>query len=213
MAIKHLKVSGIADGADASLVQPSDWNAGHVSQFRIVTAGESLVESDPVLALVLSLTTFSLPTNPAVGATYTVRNSAASANFVWVVPPPNTVLDVSPAFSIIPGERLVLRPGDTVQIVARAADRFEVVSRDASAAVLSVTISPAANFEASVSIADDAINVGARILAWLIPNADWDADELADYRVTASPENGQVVFQITAPGPIGGTFDIAYTWR
>lgn len=213
MPIRHAKISPKPNGADTTLVQPSDWNAGHLLQWRVVTAGETLAESDPVLALVLSLTTFSLPTNPAVGATYTVRNSAASANFVWVAPPTDTVLDVSHAFSIIPGERLVLRPGDTVQIVARAADRFEVVSRDASAAVLSVTISPAANFEASVSIADDAINVGARILAWLIPNADWDADELADYRVTASPENGQVVFQITAPGPIGGTFDIAYTWR
>lgn len=30
MAVTHAKVSGVADGADADLIQPSDWNDEHV---------------------------------------------------------------------------------------------------------------------------------------------------------------------------------------
>lgn len=33
--IKHQKVSGIADGADTSLVRPSDWNKAHTSVFGL----------------------------------------------------------------------------------------------------------------------------------------------------------------------------------
>ena len=29
MAVSHAKVSAVPDGGDATLVQPSDWNAGH----------------------------------------------------------------------------------------------------------------------------------------------------------------------------------------
>lgn len=37
MPDKHLFVSAIADGVDATLVQPSDWNDFHVSPFATGT--------------------------------------------------------------------------------------------------------------------------------------------------------------------------------
>ena len=53
MSVTHSKVSGIADGGDTSLVQPSDWNAAHtvsltasdvgaVPTTRTLTAGTGL---------------------------------------------------------------------------------------------------------------------------------------------------------------------------
>ena len=40
MAVIHAKVSAVSDGADTSLVQPSDWNAGHTIN-DIVPAADS----------------------------------------------------------------------------------------------------------------------------------------------------------------------------
>jgi hypothetical protein len=37
MPVKHAKTSAIADGGDASLVLPSDWNAGHVIPYAAGT--------------------------------------------------------------------------------------------------------------------------------------------------------------------------------
>lgn len=37
MPPKHLFVSAVADGADATLVQPSDWNDFHVAPFATGT--------------------------------------------------------------------------------------------------------------------------------------------------------------------------------
>jgi hypothetical protein len=33
MPVKHLFTSGVADGADATLVQPGDWNDFHVAPY------------------------------------------------------------------------------------------------------------------------------------------------------------------------------------
>lgn len=38
MAIRHTKVSAVADGEDANLVQPSDWNANHTIEDGTITA-------------------------------------------------------------------------------------------------------------------------------------------------------------------------------
>lgn len=37
MAVTHLKVSSVPDGSDASLVQPSDWNASHVGAVEVAS--------------------------------------------------------------------------------------------------------------------------------------------------------------------------------
>lgn len=37
MAVKHAKVSAVADGADPALVRPSDWNANHVIDSGTIT--------------------------------------------------------------------------------------------------------------------------------------------------------------------------------
>lgn len=213
MPIRHAKISPKPNGADTTLVQPSDWNAGHLLQWRVVAAGETLADSDPVLALVATQSTFPLPDVTVAGANFAIKNSSASTGDVWVIPNSDGLLALSPTITLAPGAKLVVRPGESAQIVARTGFDFELVARDAIPAVATVSVNPAVNFEATRVVVDAGINPGARVQAWLIPNADWDADELADYRVTATPGTGSVEFLISAPGPIGGTFDIAYTWR
>lgn len=46
MAVKHAKVSAVADGADATLVQPSDWNSSHTIEDNTITT--AMVAADAV---------------------------------------------------------------------------------------------------------------------------------------------------------------------
>lgn len=43
LVVKHAKNSGVADSGDASLVQPSDWNANHT-----LTGTETMVENTDI---------------------------------------------------------------------------------------------------------------------------------------------------------------------
>ena len=71
MAIKHAFVSGVGDGADASLVRPSNWNAAHAGDIPW-----SLITSDPAPAVAgngylcnttAAAFTVTLPAAPTVG--------------------------------------------------------------------------------------------------------------------------------------------------
>jgi len=55
MPIKHLFTSGVSDGADATLVRPSNWNANH-DGFWTNTVNADIVKSDTALADVTGLT-------------------------------------------------------------------------------------------------------------------------------------------------------------
>lgn len=46
MAVKHAKVSAVADGADTALVQPSDWNSSHTIEDNTITT--AMVAADAV---------------------------------------------------------------------------------------------------------------------------------------------------------------------
>lgn len=211
MPIRHLKVSGKADGSDTSLVQPSDWNAAHVCQFRVVSAGETLVESDPVVATISTAATFALPVSASVGSQFIVRNSTASTASALIDPGAGRSIDYAPGRSLAAAV-LACAPGETLRLVTRTASVFEVAARQAVTLTASVTIAPAVNFDASVTVTAASITPTHRVLAWLTPNADWDADDLAGYTVTATPGTGSIDFLIAGPGPIGGTFDITYQW-
>ena len=212
MAIKHIKTSAKADGADNTLVQPSDWNAAHVSQFRVVTAGETLVESDAIVCVLASAQSFALPVSASIGAQFIVRNSTASTASALIDPGAGRSIDYAPGRSLAAAAVLACAPGETLRLVTRTASVFELAARQAVTLTASVTIAPAVNFEASVTVTAASITPTHRVLAWLTPNADWDADDLAGYTVTATPGTGSIDFLIAGPGPIGGTLDITYQW-
>lgn len=80
MPIKHLKVSGVSDGADPTLVQPSDWNADH--------------DVDQYLALPDELT--GPPALPATGVRLYSR-SRAGRRVVDLVGPSGVDVTLQPA--------------------------------------------------------------------------------------------------------------------
>lgn len=76
----------------------------------------------------------------------------------------------------------------------------------------SVAIVPAAYGHYFHKAADAKIKKTSKFNAWLVPNDESEADDIVDYRVTASPNEGFVTFCISGPGPLVGTFTINYFW-
>ena len=72
---------------------------------------------------------------------------------------------------------------------------------------------PVANYaHATVNVVAAGVTPTSRVLAWLAPNADWDADDLVGYSVTAVPKTGSIDFCISGIAPLIGNFDIYYFW-
>jgi hypothetical protein len=73
-----------------------------------------------------------------------------------------------------------------------------------------VEVTPAAMREVTVVVADASVTTSSKIMCSFAPSEDWDADDLDDFRVFATPLDGQIAFSISAEGPIVGTFTINY---
>lgn len=63
MALNHPFVSAIADGADTTLVRPSDWNAGHTGNLSNFIA----INESPAGTINGSNVTFTLAATPVAG--------------------------------------------------------------------------------------------------------------------------------------------------
>ena len=81
------------------------------------------------------------------------------------------------------------------------------------AAISSATfnVAPAQRDSYTVNVADGAVELASKIMCWLAPNADFDADDLSELSVIAVPNTGSVDFTICSTcGAIVGDFLIYY---
>ena len=74
----------------------------------------------------------------------------------------------------------------------------------------SLTVNPAQYGHAEVVVADAGATAASRVLVQLVPNADFDADDLADVGVTASCATGSITMTLHRDGPIVGTYTVTY---
>jgi hypothetical protein len=76
----------------------------------------------------------------------------------------------------------------------------------------SVTVSPPvktfAHYEVLVSV--PSASPSSKVLCWLAPNDDFEADELCEYQLVATPLAAQIQFTISTLGAISGNFLIHY---
>lgn len=124
MPIRHRKQSTIPDGGDTDLVRPSDWNDTHVSPWRVVTAGETLNASDPLLAVVTTAQDFTLPAFVA-GDAFAVMNSRDSTAAVRVVVGGSNTIN-HPLFAT--GDNVTIQPGETISLVAESTTELDIVT-------------------------------------------------------------------------------------
>lgn len=73
------------------------------------------------------------------------------------------------------------------------------------------TVSPASFDQAEFIIFDVEFLSTSKVSCSLAPNDDFDADDLEDCEVIATPSNGSILFTIVCDGPIVGDYKINYT--
>lgn len=75
----------------------------------------------------------------------------------------------------------------------------------------SVTINTVGYDSVTTNISEAGVTEISKINAWLVPNGDFDADDLIGYSVIARPLIDSMDITICENGPIVGTFTINYT--
>jgi len=76
----------------------------------------------------------------------------------------------------------------------------------------SVNFSVAEYSQAVANVVESAITAESFVSAWIVPNTEWDADDLVGYSVMATPQAGSIDFYIFCNGPIVGNFKLNYFW-
>lgn len=74
-----------------------------------------------------------------------------------------------------------------------------------------ITINAAGYDSVTENIAEPGVTESSKINAWLVPNSDFEADDLFGYSVIARPLIDSIDITICDSGPIVGTFTINYT--
>jgi hypothetical protein len=73
-----------------------------------------------------------------------------------------------------------------------------------------LTVATAVQRQAQITMAVPGTLATQTVICQLVPNADWDADDLADLSVRAEAATDQIIFTITRDGPLVGSFAVAY---
>lgn len=113
---------------------------------------------------------------------------------------------------------LVASVGRAGAIVSEATDTYQITGQLGVAAgggaltvtSTTVTVSPAEFYTCVEPVTDAAALITSKVMCWLEPNSDWDADDLAEFELFATPRAGAIDFTIGRTGPIVGSFTINY---
>lgn len=73
-----------------------------------------------------------------------------------------------------------------------------------------LTVATAVQRQAQITMSVPGTLAAQTVICQLVPNADWDADDLADLSVQAEAATDQIIFTITRDGPLVGSFAVAY---
>ena len=74
------------------------------------------------------------------------------------------------------------------------------------------TVAPMQLGYAFSTVTNAAISAASKVICTLIPNGDFDGDDLEDMRITATPSAGAIEFCISCDGPIVGDITVVYTY-
>jgi len=94
----------------------------------VVTAGQTLADDAPLLAIITTTQNFPLPVVIGIGDDYIVRNSTDSTPGVLasVAPGVGRTIIYGNGQALAPGETLTAARGETIHLIARTASIFEL---------------------------------------------------------------------------------------
>lgn len=87
---------------------------------------------------------------------------------------------------------------------------FSQIANLTGSNTVTLTIMPAAFDEATINVVNANVISTQIIRSQLLPNNDFDLDDLNDYEIRAQAKDGSIDFYISADSPIVGNFKVAY---
>lgn len=78
---------------------------------------------------------------------------------------------------------------------------------------IGLLIKPAAYFQTNtLTVNVPTVTPQSKVIAWLTPNQEWEAEDLVGYSLSAVPTINGIEFCIYNNGPIVGSYSVYYTW-
>ncbi|HAI59344.1 MAG TPA: hypothetical protein DCM32_05645 [Xanthomonadaceae bacterium] len=101
---------------------------GGAADYTVVTAGQTLADDTPLLAVLATTATFHAPASPQVGEEYVVRNASSSAAGALAVFDPGAGRSIAygSGQSLAPGGTLSAARGEQIAVIVRSATVFEL---------------------------------------------------------------------------------------
>jgi len=101
---------------------------GGAVDWTLVTAGQTLADDTPLLAVITANATFPIPASPVVGDEYVVRNASTSTAGAQVIVDPGAgrAITYGAGMSLAAAETLTCERGETIHLIVRTPTAFEL---------------------------------------------------------------------------------------
>lgn len=207
--VDKTKLDSIASGAEVNV--NADWNA---------VSGDSAILNKPIIPTNTSQLTndsgfisttsgnWSGTFDGLEGTQYLDRTNHTGTQSSTTISDFSEAVDDRVASLLVAGPNVTLNYNDVANTLTVSASGGGGGS--ITTTTVTTTISPAVYTLAEVIITEALSTSTSKINCWLSPNDDWDADDLEDFKLVATPEAGQIIFTINEDGPIVGDFTINY---
>ena len=121
LAGTNVTITPAGTGATRTLTLSATGGVGN-TDWTIVTAGQTLADDVPLLAVITTAATFPIPASVTVGHAYILRNASTSTVLASIDPGAGRQIQGCPVAGI-----LTIAPGETAHLVARTSTAYEIV--------------------------------------------------------------------------------------
>lgn len=99
---------------------------GGASDYRVVTAGQTLADDDPLLTQITTPQTFTVPASPGIGDEYVVKNASVSTALASIDPGAGRQIVYGNGQSLPVADTLTVAAGEQAVLIVRTATSFEL---------------------------------------------------------------------------------------
>lgn len=128
LAGANVTITPAGSGATRTLTIAASGGGGGAVDWTVVTAGQTLADDTPLLAVITTTQSFPLPASPSVGDEFVVRNHSTSTAgaLVSVDPGAGRQITYGAGQSLAVAETLTCAPGEEISLVCRNSTTFEL---------------------------------------------------------------------------------------
>jgi hypothetical protein len=115
-----------SDGAAWVDLGAAGGGGGGSVDYTVVTAGQTLADDAPLLAVITTPQNFPAPASPSIGDEYVLRNHSTSTALASFDPGAGRQVTYGPGRSLPVADTLTIAPGEQVALIVRSSTTFEL---------------------------------------------------------------------------------------